>query len=81
MITVPNRRIVDSGGNTSPEMQVWLNQVTNLQIIVGTGSPEGVVTAEVGVLFLDTAAGTGSLLYVKRDGDITKDRSKGWILV
>lgn len=47
----------------------------------GTGSPEAVVVALENQFYVDTAGGTGAVLYVKRDADIAGDRSKGWILV
>jgi len=43
----------------------------------GTGSPEGVVTAEPFKTFLDTAAAAGSNFYVKKTGS----GDTGWQLV
>ena len=43
--------------------------------IVGTGTPEGNVTARVGSLFLRTDS--SSTLYVKQTGDNT---NTGWVL-
>lgn len=43
----------------------------------GTGSPEGVVTAEPFKTYLDTAAAAGSNFYVKKTGS----GSTGWQLV
>jgi hypothetical protein len=43
----------------------------------GTGSPEGVVTAEPFKTYLDTAAAAGSNYYVKKTGS----GSTGWQLV
>lgn len=40
----------------------------------GTGSPEGVVTATVGVTYIDTAATTGAILWIKASGT----GSTGW---
>lgn len=37
-------------------------------IYTGAGTPEGVVTAPVGALFLRTNGGAGSTLYVKESG-------------
>lgn len=41
----------------------------------GAGSPEGVVTASVGVLFLRTDGGAGTTLYVKESGS----GNTGWV--
>ena len=44
-------------------------------ISVGTGTPEGVVTAEIGSLFLRTDGGANTTLYVKESGS----SNTGWI--
>ena len=44
-------------------------------IIVGTGSPQGVVSAQAGSLYLDANGGSGSTLYVKEVGGGTS----GWV--
>ena len=45
--------------------------------ISGTGSPEGVVTAQPFKQYLDTAAAAGSNLYIKKTGS----DENGWQLV
>lgn len=52
-------------------------QVNHNIPISGTGSPEGVVTAEPFKQYLDTAAAAGSNLYIKKTGS----GSTGWQLV
>lgn len=44
-------------------------------ITVGAGSPEGVVTAGPGSLFLNTSGGSGASLYVKESGS----GNTGWV--
>ena len=44
-------------------------------ILVGTGSPEGVVTAPVGYMYLRTDGATGTTLYVKESGT----GNTGWV--
>lgn len=41
----------------------------------GTGSPEGVVTASIGALYLRTDGGASTTLYVKESGS----SSTGWV--
>ncbi len=81
MIVSPDRNIVDPSGNANLRMLNWMDQMTRLQIVTGSGTPEAVIRAEIGTLYMDTAGTTGSILYIKRDGDIGGDTSKGWILV
>lgn len=60
----------------SNEQDVWaghaadhavIHQYINL-LFTGTGSPEGVVTAAMGSLFLRTDGGAATTLYVKTSG-------------
>jgi hypothetical protein len=44
-------------------------------IYVGSGSPEGVVTADPGSLYLNKSGGTGTSLYVKQSGG----SNTGWV--
>ena len=81
MISIQDRTIVDQGGMTTRAMMIWMEQVTNLQIATGSGSPEGVLKALTEKLYKDTAGIAGAILYIKRDADIAGDTSKGWILV
>ena len=41
---------------------------SNSFIIRGTGSPEGVITAGVGSVYVDSSGGIGSTLYIKESG-------------
>lgn len=59
----------------------WHLNVSNLSILSGAGSPEGVVAARPTRLYMDTAGTAGAILYVKRGADIAGDRTQGWILV
>jgi len=81
MITKPDRNIVDAVGRTTAPMNIWMDQITDLQIVTGTGSPEGVFEALITRIYMDTAGTAGNILYIKRDADITGDKTKGWILI
>ena len=81
MIISPQRKIVDENGDMNNRMRAWTELVTELQMFVGAGSPEGVVEADQTRLYMDTAGIAGAILYIKRDTDIAGDKSQGWILV
>lgn len=81
VIISPNRLIVDENGGMSNRMQAWTEQVTELQPLAGTESPEGLFEANQTRLYVDLLGTTGAILYVKRDADIAGDKKKGWILV
>ncbi|MCG8431655.1 MAG: hypothetical protein MJA29_10835 [Candidatus Omnitrophica bacterium] len=63
----------DSAATDISLAELYITHTTNAQscpnqIIVGTGAPEGVVTASIGHLFLRTDGGAGTTLYVKESG-------------
>jgi hypothetical protein len=49
--------------------------------IVGTGSPEGVITARQYSLYIDSTGSAGSIEYRKMQPDIAGDVTKGWVAV
>lgn len=67
-------------GLMNEEFFQWALEVTEAinagQATLGTGSPEGVVTATPGKLYSDTGAAAGTGLYVKETGD----GNTGWVL-
>lgn len=77
----PMESIVDADGLMFQAFRDWAQDITGLDLIIGTGSPEGVVDARVGREYMDKTGITGSIKYIKRDSDIGGDRSQGWILV
>lgn len=58
-------------------LDIMTRQVNQNTPASGSGSPEGVVTAEPFNLYVDTAGGAGTVLYVKQSGS----GNTGWILV
>lgn len=53
------------------------NAATGVTINSGTGSPEGVVTAEPGSIYMNTSGGTDTTLYTKNSGS----GNTGWVAV
>jgi len=54
---------------------IYLNTAATAFILRGSGTPEGVVTAIVGSLFLRSDGGAGTTLYVKESGT----GNTGWV--
>ena len=73
--------IVEPNGTMSEQFRGWANAITRLDLIVGTGSPETVVSAPAGRLYMNDAGTAGSILYIKKLSDISGDATQGWILV
>lgn len=58
------KHAVTGGG----QWTITSNYAANARHLVGTASPEGAVTAPVGVLYVWTTGGAGSILWVKQSG-------------
>ena len=62
----------------TPELRLYnynYSDTIATKIITGTGTPESVVTAEIGSLFLRKNGGAGTTLYVKESGS----SNTGWV--
>jgi hypothetical protein len=78
---IASQPIVEPNDTMSAPFRLWVQQVTGLQTLTGSGSPEGVVSAPITTLYMNTAGTAGSILYIKRDAAIAADPTTGWILV
>ena len=77
----PSVPIVKQDGTMEEPFRLFTRDVAKLSLIIGTGSPEGVVSAEVGQEYMDDAGTASAIKYIKRDADIGGDTTKGWILI
>lgn len=50
----------------------------SVRILQGTGSPEGVIVGSPGFMYINTAGGSGAILWVKETGTLT---NTGWAAV
>ncbi|MES2367707.1 MAG: hypothetical protein V4563_17655 [Pseudomonadota bacterium] len=78
---IQSQPIVDDEGKMLQQFARLIQSLVQLQILTGIGSPEGVVSAKITTLYMDSVGSSGSILYLKRDADIGGDRSQGWIAV
>ena len=76
-----NFPITNPNGTMTDEFQRWVSQMTRLDLIVGTGSPEGVIGAQVGREYMDDAGLAGAVKFIKQLADIGGDKSQGWVAV
>lgn len=51
------------------EFNAWCRQTFMTELLSGNGSPEGVVIADIGTLYLRKDGGAGTVLYVKESGN------------
>lgn len=76
------RPLVNEDLSPSTQLNTWLKVVTDQSMIIGSGSPEGVVAAIQTSVYMDESGVTEAVLYIKRDADDgLGDTTKGWILV
>jgi len=73
--------LAEESGEPTLRLSEWIEEIThqvNLATpIQGSGSPEGVITADPTQMYLDTSGVAEAVLYVKQSGS----GSTGWILV
>lgn len=73
--------IVNENGTMKDSFRSFTYLITFLPVIIGTGSPEGVISANVSRLYMDDSGGAGTILYVKKLTDIGGNTTMGWIAV
>lgn len=69
-----NQEIVDEQRKPTKFLESFLY---DQEILIGTGSPEGVVEADPTRLYMNDAGSSGSVLYIKQTGT----GNTGWIAV
>lgn len=73
--------ITDDDGLPEQTFREWVLRVANNMVIVGTGTPEGVIEAAQYTLYVDEAVPLTPVTYRKMLPEVTGDRSKGWATV
>jgi len=73
--------IVEHNGTMSQQFRTWTLGASLSIPIIGTGSPEGVVSARQYSLYIDSTGTAGSIEYRKMLPDIGGDVTQGWLLV
>ena len=75
-----SRPIVEEDGSLTIQSREFFRVITDRALIIGVGSPEGVVGATIGSDYMDEAGVAGAIRYSKRDADVAGDNTMGWIL-
>jgi len=70
--------ITEKDGTMTQVFRAWMNRVTDNQLIIGTGTPEGVIEAPQYSLYLDEAIPATPVQYRKMLSDIGGDITMGW---
>lgn len=73
--------IVEPDGTMAQPFRQFTQDASLSIPIVGTGSPEGVVTARQYSLYIDSTGISGAIEYRKMQPDIGGDVTQGWVAV
>lgn len=65
----------------STAFNVWVRQVTERGLLIGSGSPEGVVEAQQGAEYMDEDGLAGAVKFIKQKASIAGDRTMGWVAI
>jgi hypothetical protein len=76
-----DRPIVEDDGSLTAQSRVYFRALTSQALIIGDGSPEGIVEADEGATYQDRQGIAGAIRYAKRDNSIAGDGALGWVLV
>ena len=77
----PTQPVVESTGQMTQQFRDWTQQINELDFLVGTGSPEGVITAGQYKLYIDEAVPLSPVQYRKMLPDIGGDITQGWAVI
>ena len=73
--------LVEENRTMTQQTRSFMNAVSRLAMLTGSGSPEGVQEALAERLYMDTSGSAGSVLYIKQVDSIDRDKTTGWVLV
>ena len=73
--------IADDKRVMNDAFRIWVQQVTQRGLLIGTGSPEGVIEAQQGMEYMDETGLTGAVKFIKQSADIAGDRTMGWVAI
>ena len=81
MITqlIRKQRFVNEDGTLIQRAFKVLQELVQLDILSGSGSPEGVIEAKARKLYMKTDGVAGDILYIKKTDDVAGDKKDGWI--
>lgn len=76
-----NIPVVDKNGNASNELTSWFQVITDRAIIIGSGSPDGVIEAYQGAEYMDLNGVASAIKYIKQFSDVGGNKTLGWVLI
>ncbi len=78
----PSWPVIDTKtGIPNDRFRLFISDVLNRGLYIGTGSPEGLLEAVQGEEYMDETVGATTVKYIKQSPDIAGDRKKGWVAI
>jgi hypothetical protein len=77
----PLNPFLDDAGMLSSEARSWTQIITARSLIIGTGNPNGIIEAQQGAEYMDDNGTAGNIKYIKRNSDVSGDKTLGWYLI
>lgn len=77
----PSYPIVKKDGVTEDHFRIFILEVYRRGLLIGIGSPEGVIEAQQGQEYMDEEGLAGAVKFIKQLSDIGGDRSQGWVAI
>ena len=77
----PSYQLTNKKGIALNHFRIFLQEVYRSGLLIGTGSPEGVVEAAQGQEYMDEEGVAGAVKYIKQVNDIDGDRTSGWVAI
>ena len=77
----PTQAISDADGMMTSQMRYFAQEIFNQSIIVGSGSPDGIYSANQGREYMDENGALGAVKYIKQKAAIGGDSKLGWVVI
>ena len=71
--------IVDSNGVLTQQAQSFFETIANRALVIGSGSPDGIVSASKGAEYMDENGAPGAIKWIKKFNEVGGDASLGWV--
>lgn len=77
----PSYPIVGADNVALDAFRIFIWDIWRHGLLIGEGSPEGVVEAPQGQEYMDENGSPGSIKYIKQVVDVGGDRTRGWVAI
>ena len=76
-----DRAIVEANGTMTQQTRTFFKLLRERALIIGSGTPSGIVEAIQGAQYMDEVGAIGNVFYIKQKNDVGGDTTLGWVLI